>query len=65
VDTKAKIVGTRSPFKEQIRSYIRNFCILVIQAKDMSIEYAVFMGTTTFLFHLSHGGVRNLKVVWI
>ena len=62
VYTKAKLVGKRSPFTDQIRSYIKNRCILGIQAKDI-MKYVVFMGTTNFLFHLSHGGVRNLKVV--
>ena len=27
------------------------------------MKYVVFMGATNFLFHLSHGSLRNLKVV--
>ena len=36
--TKAKMVGKRSPFTDQIRSYIKNRCILGIQAKEIFNE---------------------------
>ena len=38
VYTKAKMFGKRSPFTDQIRSYIKNPCILGIQAKDIFNE---------------------------
>ena len=38
VYTKAKMVGKRSPFTDQIRSYIKNHCILGIQAKEIFNE---------------------------
>ena len=36
--TKAKMVGKRSPFTDQIRSCIKNLCILDIQAKEIFNE---------------------------
>ena len=38
VYTKAKMVGKRSPFTDQIRSYIKNRCILGIQVKEIFNE---------------------------
>ena len=41
--TEAKMLGKRSPFTEQIRSYIKNCCILDIQAKEIFNEiYPVY-----------------------
>ena len=59
------MVGKRSPFTDQIWFYIKNCCILGIQAKDILNEICRVYGnnTTNFLFHLSHSGVGNLKVV--
>ena len=36
--TKAKMVGKKSPFTDQIQSYIKNRCILGIQVKEILKE---------------------------
>ena len=54
-----------SPFTDQIRSYIKNRCILGIQAKDIFNEICRVYRNNDLSFHLAHGGVRNLKLLLI
>jgi len=37
---------------------------LVYRGKTYLMNYVELMRTINFRFHLSHGGVRNLNVVW-
>ena len=48
--TKAKIVGKRSLFTDQIRSYIKNRCILGIQAKGILNEICRVYGNNELSF---------------
>ena len=48
--TKAKLVGKRSPFTDQIRSYIKNRCILGIQAKEIFKEICRVYGNKKLSF---------------
>ena len=44
------MVGKRSPFTDQIRSYIKNRCILCIQAKDIFNEICRVYGNNELSF---------------
>ena len=44
------MVGKRSPFTDQIRSYIKNRCILGIQAKDIFNEICRVYGNNELSF---------------
>ena len=44
------MIGKRSPFTDQIRSYIKNCCILGIQAKDIFDEMCHVYGNKELSF---------------
>ena len=48
--TKAKMVGKRSPFTDQIWSYIKNCCILGIQVKEIFNEICRVYGNKKLSF---------------
>ena len=61
---KLKWLGNGLLSLTKIQSYMKNCCILGIQAKDIFNEIChVYGNNELFFFNLSQGGVRNLKMV--
>ena len=55
------MVGKRSPFTDQIRSYVENRCILGIQAKDIFNEIRRVYGNNELSFSSVKRWCRKFK----